>query len=168
MSYQGINHLALVTNDMEKTTRFYRDVLGMPVVGTISIPSEKGGQSIRHYFFSIGPGSCVAFFEWPDVDMPPRKDSGEPANGRQFDHVSINLDSEQALIDLQQRARAAGVSASDVIDHGIIHSIYFEDPNGISLEFSVWYADLEKEPMFNDGDPVPALLAEGKPVSAQY
>ena len=155
MGYQGINHLALVTNDMDKTVRFYRDILGMPLVATLS--GEVEGQQMRHYFFSLGPGSCLAFFEWPDVEMPPPKDSGIPSSGRQFDHVSICVDSEETMLRLQQQVRDAGVPATDVVDHGMVHSIYFEDPNGISLEFSVWTQDLEKEPMFNDPDPVPAL-----------
>ena len=89
--------------------------------------------------------------------MPPRKDAGMPASGRQFDHVSIGMESEEALSQLQKRAREAGVPASDVVDHGMVRSIYFEDPNGISLEFSVWTQDIDKEPVFNDDDPVPAL-----------
>ena len=155
MAYRGVNHLVLVTNDMDKTVRFYRDVLGMAVVGTLA--GDIDGQKMRHYFFSLGPGSCLAFFEWPGVQLPPRKDSGIPASGRQFDHVSIGVDSEETLTELQKRARDAGVAASDVVDHGMMRSIYFEDPNGISLEFSVWLHDLEREPMFNDSDPVPAL-----------
>ena len=47
--------------------------------------------------------------------------------------------------------------ASDVVDHGVVRSIYFEDPNGISLEFSVWARDLERDPVFADDDPVPAI-----------
>ena len=61
------------------------------------------------------------------------------------------------MLRLQERAREAGVPATDVVDHGMVRSIYFDDPNGISLEFSVWTRDLEKDPMFEDQDPVPAL-----------
>ena len=148
MAYAGLNHLALVTNDMEKTVRFYRDVLQMPVVATIGVPG------MRHYFFSIGPGSTVAFFEWPGVELPPRKDAGVRATGRQFDHVSISVDSEESLLELQARLRRQGVPASDVVDHGFIHSIYFEDPNGISLEFSVWTRKLDERPELRDPTPV--------------
>ena len=155
MAFRGINHLVLVTDDMDKTVRFYRDVLGMDVVGTVG--GEIDGKPMRHYFFSIGPGSTIAFFEWADIKLPPRKDSGVPASGRQFDHVSINLDSEESLLELQARVRKLGVPASEVVDHGMVHSIYFEDPNNISLEFSVWMKDLHAEPMLADPEPVAAM-----------
>ena len=65
MSFRGINHLAMVTGDMEKTVRFYRDVLGMPLVAAVgNIP---GGYPYRHYFFEIGPNNTIAFFEWPGM-----------------------------------------------------------------------------------------------------
>ncbi len=99
----------------------------------------------------------MAFFEWPNIELPARKDTGIPATGRQFDHVSFNVESEQALLELQTRVRAAGVPATDVIDHQIMHSIYFDDPNGISLEFSVWMKDIEKEPSLRDPNPVAAM-----------
>ncbi|MEX2599687.1 MAG: VOC family protein [Dehalococcoidia bacterium] len=152
MEFRGLNHLALVTNDMDKTVRFYRDVLGMEVVASI------GGPGMRHYFFSIGPGSTVAFFEWPGIELPPRKDAGVPATGRQFDHVSISVDSEESLLEFQARLREKGVPASDLVDHGFLRSIYFEDPNGISLEFTVWVKDLEREPQLKDPNPVAAMI----------
>ena len=155
MKYCGIADVALVTNDMEKTVKFYRDVLGMSVLVTYA--REINGQRVRHYFFGLGPASCLSFFEWPDVKLPHRKDAGVPAAGRQFDHVTIGVESEDTLKDLQVLARKAGVQASDIVDHGFARAIYFEDPNGISLGFAAWTQDLEMEPAFFDAEPVPAL-----------
>lgn len=150
LSFQGVNHVALVTNDMDKTVRFYCDVLGMRLVGTLA------NLPYRHYFFSLGAGSTFAFFEWSDVELPPRKDTGIPESGRQFDHVSFGVASEDDLRAAQQRLRAAGWSVSDIIDHGIVRSIYFEDPNNITVELSVWTHDMERDPVFEDPEPVPA------------
>ncbi len=155
MKYRGIADVALVTNDMEKTVRFYRDVLGMSVAVTYA--RDINGQRIRHYFFKLGPASCLSFFEWPSVELLPRKDAGVPAAGRQFDHVTLGVDSEETLMDLQKRARKAGVQASDIVDHGFARAIYFEDPNGISLGFALWTVDLETQSAFYDTEPVPAL-----------
>ena len=155
MKYSGFLDVALVTNDMEKTVRFYRDVLGMSVVVTFA--GDINGQRIRHYFFSLGSAGCLSFFEWPGVDLAPRKDAGVPASGRQFDHVTIRVDSEKTLLEIQERVRAAGIPAGDVVDHGFARVIFFEDPNGITLAFAVVTQDLDKNPAFYDSEPVSAL-----------
>jgi catechol 2,3-dioxygenase-like lactoylglutathione lyase family enzyme len=155
VAYQGVNHLALVTNDMDKTVRFYRDVLGMALIGTTGDPASE--YPYRHYFFSLGPGSTLAFFEWPEVELPARKDSGIPASGVQFDHVSIAVGGDEDLDRLQAALRENGLDASEFVDHGFIRSLYCTDPNGISLEFSVWKKDLEAEPLFLDVEPVAAV-----------
>lgn len=156
VNYAGLNHMALVTDDMEKTVRFYRDVLGMPLVGTTGNRDENYPH--RHYFLSIGKGASIAFFEWQDAELPPRKDSGVPASGLQFDHVAIGVDSEDDLQELGDRLRAQGYDASEIVDHGLVHSLYCTDPNGISIEFCVSMRDLDVEPYFDDADPVPAAL----------
>jgi catechol 2,3-dioxygenase-like lactoylglutathione lyase family enzyme len=154
-SYRGVSHLALVTNDMDKTVRFYRDVLGMRLVGTTGNRNE--GYPYRHYFFSLGPGSTIAFFEWPEAELPPGKASGVPQSGIQFDHVAIGVESKEDLLDLQARLQSAGSDAGEIVDHGLCHSLYCTDPNGISLEFSVWTRDLDAEPYFDDAQPVLAV-----------
>ena len=58
---RGVNHIALVTSDMSRTVRFYRDVLGMPLVKTLNLPEGMG----QHFFFDIGNGDCLAFFWFP-------------------------------------------------------------------------------------------------------
>ena len=60
-------------------------------------------------------------------------------------------------MDLQKRARKAGVQAGDIVDHGFARAMYFEDPNGISLGSAVFTQDLEVEPAFYDTEPVPAI-----------
>jgi catechol 2,3-dioxygenase-like lactoylglutathione lyase family enzyme len=165
MKFRGINHLALVTNDMDKTVRFYRDVLGMPLVAATG--NAPGGYPYRHYFFEIGQGNTLAFFEWKGAEGF-HKPAGLPVSGPvQFDHVSFDVETEEALIELQTRLRNAGVEVTHVVDHKFIHSIYFHDPNGTALEASVWITDpTGREPqygnpvLFQDREPVPALKEE--------
>jgi catechol 2,3-dioxygenase-like lactoylglutathione lyase family enzyme len=157
----GINHLALVTNDMDATVRFYAGVLGADLVATI------GNSSFRHYFFRIGARNTVAFFEYRGYPVASfSKPAGIPdPRATQFDHVSFDLPDEQALLDLRNRLKAAGSEVTDVVDHGFIRSVYFTDPNGIALEASCWIldatgrpADYADEGLFSDPDPVPAVL----------
>jgi catechol 2,3-dioxygenase-like lactoylglutathione lyase family enzyme len=153
VEYEGLGHLALVTNDMDLTVRFYRDVLGMALIATTGGAAE---YPHRHYFLSLGGHSSIAFFEWPDAELPPSKESGVPASGRQFDHVAIAVATDADLTIARRRLEAAGYPTSEVIDHGLCRSLYFEDPNGISLELAVWARDLVSEPFFADADPVPS------------
>jgi catechol 2,3-dioxygenase-like lactoylglutathione lyase family enzyme len=158
--WRGINHLALITSDMDATTRFYHGVLGARLVATIGTPS------FRHYFFEIGAQNTIAFFEYAD-SHPDRfaKPAGVPdRRAIQFDHLSLNLPDEHALELLRARLKEAGCEVTDVVDHGFMRSIYFTDPNGIALEASWWVADatgretdFTDDSLFADPNPVPAV-----------
>jgi catechol 2,3-dioxygenase-like lactoylglutathione lyase family enzyme len=159
--WRGINHLALVTTDMDATVRFYHGVLGARLVANL------GNDSFRHYFFEIGPQNTIAFFEYRQVELEPfAKPAGVPdRRAVQFDHVSFNLPDEDALLALRGRLKAAGSEVTDVVDHGFLRSVYFTDPNGIALEASCWVvdptgrpADYADEGLFSDPDPVPAVV----------
>ncbi len=166
IKFMGVNHLAMITDDLNKTVRFYRDVLGMPVVATTGNGNPREPYPYRHYFFGLGQGNTLAFFEWPGVDTGVRKDAGIPSDGRQFDHLSFGVENLEALLDLQARIKAHGADVTEVIDHDFIQSIYFTDPNGISLEASYWVVDVEKTPVWGDPNPV-AAIKEQQPVTAQ-
>jgi catechol 2,3-dioxygenase-like lactoylglutathione lyase family enzyme len=165
--WRGINHLALVTPDMDVTVRFYHGVLGMRLVATVM------AGPMRHYFFETAPGNTVAFFEVKGAEKFTAP-AGIPDRLRkaQFDHLSFNLADEQGLLDLQNRLKAAGCEVTDVVDHGFVRSIYFNDPHGIALEASWWVVDATGRPadygdelLFGDPRPVAAvseIKADGK------
>ena len=114
--WRGINHLALITPDMDATVRFYHGALGMPVVATIN------AGPMRHYFFDMGAGNTIAFFQWSDADIETfEKPAGIPPEGAvQFDHVSFNLPELRDLYDLQARLRSHGVEVTEIVDHGTV------------------------------------------------
>lgn len=158
--WRGINHLALVTNDMDATVRFYHGVLGMRIVATI------GTNAFRHYFFEIGAENTIAFFQWHGADVGRiEKAAGiPPTYPTQFDHISFNLPDEHALEAMRDRLTEYGCAVTEVVDHDVMRSIYFTDPNGIALEASWWVVDVTGRPtdftdrrLFADLDPVPAI-----------
>ena len=166
----GISHLAFVTGDLERTTRFWRDVLGLRLVATTG--NRPDLYPYRHYFFEVGPGSTIAFFEWPGMVEYASKPAGLPVKGPiQFDHLSFNVPDQSALLALRRRLHEAGVEVTGMVDHQYIQSIYFHDPTGIALEASYWDPDPTTRPsgeydpeLFADPDPIPALKAEmGQP-----
>jgi catechol 2,3-dioxygenase-like lactoylglutathione lyase family enzyme len=156
--WSGVNHLALVTPDMDATVRFYAGVLGMRLVATTM------AGPMRHYFFEIGPRNTVAFFEVEGAETF-AKAAGAPSDRAiQLDHISFDVPDEHALETLRKRLLAAGSEVTEVVDHGFIRSVYFTDPNGIALEASWWVVDATGRPsdhtdhaLFGDPSPVPAV-----------
>jgi catechol 2,3-dioxygenase-like lactoylglutathione lyase family enzyme len=159
--WRGVHHLALITTDMDATTRFYHGVLGARLVITLATPAFK------HYFFEFDQGNTVAFFEY--IGQPVEsyaKPAGVPfPQAAQFDHLSLALADEDALLRLRDRLKEHNCEVTDVVDHGTLRSVYFSDPNGIALEASWWTADptgrpvdYDDERFFADADPVPAVV----------
>jgi catechol 2,3-dioxygenase-like lactoylglutathione lyase family enzyme len=162
--WRGINHLAMITPDMDETVRFYAGVLGMRLAATTM------AGPMRHYFFEIGDENTIAFFEVKGAETF-AKPAGAPSDRAiQFDHLSFNVPDEHALEMLRKRLLSAGSEVTQVVDHGFIRSIYFTDPHGIALEASWWVVDGTGRPtdpgdpaLYEDPDPVPAAreLAAG-------
>ncbi len=155
--YTGINHLALVTGDMDATIRFWRDLLGMRLVAGIGEPG------FRHYFFEISEHDLVAFFEWPGVEPMEERDHGAPTRGPVgFDHVAIGVAEREDLWNLKDALEAAGFWVSEAVDHGFIHSVYTFDPNNIPIELSyvVPERDVRCSPAMADRSPS-AIAREG-------
>jgi len=163
IKFNGINHLAMATNDMDKTIRFWRDLLGMRLVAGLGKPGY------RHYFFEISENDLIAFFEWPGVQPVPDKDHGRPVEGPFiFDHVSFGVETEEDLWEVKDKLAAAEFWVSEMIDHGFIHSIYSFDPNGIPIEFScnVKARNVRKNPVMKDSSPS-AVTMEGSESQAE-
>ncbi len=157
MRYTGINHLAMVTNDMDKTIRFWRDLLGLRLV------AGMGKPGYRHYFFELSDTDMIAFFEWPEVENVEEKDHGYPVKGKFiFDHVALGVESEEDLWELKAKLEKAGFWTSEIIDHGFIWSLYSFDPNGIPIEFSYGSGELDirSKPVMIDRAPG-AVALEG-------
>jgi len=154
MRTNGINHLALVCRDMGETVKFYRDILGMPLIKTIALPD--GGQ---HFFFDCGGGSSLAFFWWDEVPAAapgiasvaqfPQKPKSAIGS---MNHVAFDMAADE-LEGCVERLKAAGVAVLPmVVNHDdspqgvsaqmhpgvFVRSVYFTDPNGIMLEFAGW------------------------------
>ena len=160
ITFNGVNHLAMATGDMDGTIRFWRDLLGMRLVAGLGQPGY------RHYFFQISDRDMIAFFEWPDVEPVEEKEHGRPVKGAYiFDHVSFGVETEDDLWELKDKLAAADFWVSEVIDHGFIHSIYAYDPNGIAIEFShaVEGIDVRKNPVMSDRAPVEAAREGAEP-----
>ena len=120
-SARGIHHVALICADVEQTTHFYQEVLGFPLT-TMFENRDLAGST--HFFFDLGHGNTIAFFDLPGVDPGPYD---EVLGGLHHLAISIDLDQWRQAKD---RLDAAGVA----YDHVDETSLYFLGPDGERLE----------------------------------
>ena len=118
---RGLHHTALISGDVEQTVRFYQDVLGFPLTELIENRDYPGSS---HFFFDIGNGNLVAFFDFPGLDVGPY---AEVLGGLHHMAITVDPDRWQHLVD---QLTAAGVPHE--VHSGV--SVYFRDPDGARIE----------------------------------
>jgi catechol 2,3-dioxygenase-like lactoylglutathione lyase family enzyme len=133
---RGIDHLALVTDDMPATMEFYTRVLRLQLVHVRRVPFERDrGQppydNLRHYFFDMGNDTLLAFFEYPRGLQRANRDL---PGGMQ--HLAFHLPRE-AFDEMVAHVKSCGVDVIGPVPlGGRFWSAYFYDNNGIRLELA--------------------------------
>lgn len=167
MNVSGLNHLALMSRDLEATVRFYVEVIGLPLVKayrTGDVPLwehngnvlHDGGNLVapRHYFLDLGDGSLLAFFDPGEGATLPEDFVTVPGA---FHHLSLNVADEDALMTARAELKAMGVPVSGVVDHEFCKSIYLRDPDGRNLELSCFTRRVGGADDLHDPDPLPIM-----------
>ena len=131
----GVHHTARPTWKLAETVHFYRDLLGLPLLHAISArgwgPADHA--DFLHFFFDSGNGSTIAFFYYIDTTPPEFCEVRDDYRYRAT-HTAWRVESREALLDCRAKVEAAGIRIKYQIRHEVIESIYFEDPNGYSVE----------------------------------
>lgn len=159
---RGINHVALVCKDMERTVDFYTNILGMPLIKTIDLPHGMG----QHFFFDIGNGDALAFFWFPEAPptAPGIASAGHlPTSGKSIvsahgsmNHLAFNVPAGK-IDEYYDRLVAKGLKPGVIMNHDdseqqvslkvtpstFVRSIYFFDPDGVCLEFAAWTREFD-------------------------
>jgi glyoxylase I family protein len=131
---RGVHHLALICSDVERTIRFYQDVLGFPLVELMENRDYKGST---HLFFDLGNGNLLAFFDCPGLGLQPGVESIGSVQ-----HIAISV--EPAQFEALRGRLEANKIAYVGPDRGITNSVYFKDPDNIQIE-------LLREPLLEMG-----------------
>lgn len=117
---RGVHHVALLSLDVERTIRFYQDLLGFPLTDLFENRDYPGST---HFFFDIGNGNGLAFFDFPSLDLGPY---AEVLGGLHHLAISVPPDRWTAL--------RQALDAADVETECIDSSLYFRDPDGARVE----------------------------------
>ena len=153
---EKVFYTSVLVSDQDKALDFYTNVLGMPLIKTIELPHGMG----QHFFFDIGNADSLAFFWFPNAPAPaPGVSSARALPGQgdlttaigSMNHVAFTVPADK-VEEYRDRLLAAGIDCTEVANHddseaGIsehmhpgvfVRSIYFQDPDGILLEFAAW------------------------------
>jgi len=120
-SARGLHHFALLSSDVERTIRFFQDLLEFPLVELFENRDYRGST---HFFFDVGHGNYLAYFDFPGLDLGEYR---EVLGG--LHHVAISVSPEQ-WDRLVAKLRSAGIEPHIV--NGT--SAYFPGPDGERLE----------------------------------
>jgi catechol 2,3-dioxygenase len=145
MKIQGVGHVVLKVRDLERSVRFYRDILGLREVARF--PG-------RMVFFSAGQNhhDLAIMKVGPNAPVPPPEAVG-------LYHVALKIgNSLEELRAAKAHLEAHGVAIQAVTDHQVSQSIYCQDPDGNGVE------------LFVDADPAiwretPSAVATVKPLA---
>ncbi len=118
---RGIHHTALISSDVERTIEFYQDILGFPLTELIENRDYPGSS---HFFFDVGNGNAVAFFDLPGLDLGPY---AEVLGGLHHLALSVTPERWSAIKDNLDEAGVQYLLESKT-------SIYLSDPDGARVE----------------------------------
>ena len=139
----GIDHVAVNTNDMEATLRFYCGILGMRLART-----SRTGDGRRHYNIEIGGGNAFAFFD--GAERP------TDAIPQYLNHFALPVATESEFDEAYKSLQEHGVDVTEIIERGYGKTFYFHDPNGIRLQIELQTSE-GTDDLTGDPDPVPMV-----------
>ena len=120
-SARGLHHVAVLCSDVERTVQFYQELLEFPLTEIFENRDYKGSD---HFFFDIGNGNLLAFFDFPGLDLGPY---AEVLGG--LHHIAISVEAEK-----WERLKGKLDDAGVPYIHESGTSIYFQDPDGTRVE----------------------------------
>jgi catechol 2,3-dioxygenase-like lactoylglutathione lyase family enzyme len=118
---RGLHHTALISSNVERTVRFYQDVLGFPLTELIENRDYPGSS---HFFFDIGNGNLLAFFDFPGLDVGPYAEVLGALH-----HVAVSVEPQhwEALV-----AKLTEAGVEHAVHSGV--SVHLRDPDGARIE----------------------------------
>ncbi len=126
---RGLHHITLISSDIRRTTQFYTEVLGLRLIKqTVNFDDP----SAKHLYFAddVGtPGTVITYFEWPHLAP------GSTGVGLTH-HYALAVADEEALQRWWVRLRRLGVEVTNPRPRRYFTSIYFRDPDGVTLEIA--------------------------------
>ncbi len=134
MEIKDLGHVVLYVRDLERSVRFYRDVLGFRQI----FPSPDRGDGLRFPAAAFSSASGRTHHELLLIEVGP--DAAAPPPGRRIGlyHFGLKVgDTDDELREALRRLQEEGVTVTGTSDHTVSHSLYILDPDGNEIELYV-------------------------------
>jgi len=134
----GVHHSARPTWKLRETVEFYRDIMGLKLIHAVSARGwgPSAHPDFLHFFFDSGKDSTIAFFYYLGAEQAPHL-VHRPEYDSDASHTSWQVSHRDQLLAWRERLERNGVDIMYQIEHEVIESIYFRDPNGYYLEIAL-------------------------------
>jgi catechol 2,3-dioxygenase-like lactoylglutathione lyase family enzyme len=126
---RGLHHVTVISADLERTTAFYRDVLGLALVRETHNDDDPDA---RHFWFGDAQGAAgtlISFLEYPAMEAARAGVGGTH-------HIAFTIGTADELDGWREWLRSCSVQVTDVFDRGGLRSLYLRDPDGHILELA--------------------------------
>lgn len=155
-SIRSLRHMSFRCFDAEETRQFYEDFLGLEFSAALPVEFEVDGETVEglHILFRMADGDFIAFYDIP-ADVSPEIFTLDPMEL----HLGMKVESEAAMMNWLERIKDKGLEFLGPMDHDMVQSIYFQDPNGIWLEITYQVPDHENI-MHREMDAAKDILAD--------
>lgn len=135
LALSGVHHTARPTWKLKETLEFYRDKMGLKLLHCVSArgwgPTDH--PDFLHFFFDSGSGSTIAFFYYLGDEQPDHL-VHHAAYDNDAIHTAWRVETHEELMAWREFLEERGVEIMYQIEHEVVESIYFRDPNGYFIE----------------------------------
>jgi catechol 2,3-dioxygenase len=130
MEVKELGHIVLYVRDLQRSRRFYGEVLGWKEIAQLGGQGAMFSSGRTHHellLLEVGTGA---------TPIPPAPRVG-------MYHFGLKVgETDQELREALDRLTEAGVKVNGAADHSVTHSLYIEDPDGNEIEL---YIDVQPE-----------------------
>jgi catechol 2,3-dioxygenase-like lactoylglutathione lyase family enzyme len=130
---KGLNHVAVLTNDLDRLQDFYLEVFDAEILRDGSEFPDGSGPRL----------SIIKIGEWAELNVFAIEGNTEaerqtPMFGRgRLDHLALQAASLEDFEEIRRRLMARGAADDFVTDFGWMLSLFFRDPDGLESEVCV-------------------------------
>ena len=134
MLLDGINHVAIITDDTDRFVAFYESVFG----ATVSHRQAIGPGTLT--IVDIGPRTELNVFEVTGEERPDLTRGSMFGHGP-IDHVGLQAADRDAFVEIRRRLMERQATDGFDTDFGRGHSLFFSDPDGLEGEVLLWLSN---------------------------